>query len=454
MKLVLLGAPGSGKGTQAKLLVDKLNIPQISTGDLLRAAVEAQTPLGRQAKAIMDAGQLVPNDLVLGLIRERLNNPDCRNGFILDGFPRNLEQAEELDRLLDSLSMPIQKSILIDVDFDILMQRLTGRLTCEDCGAVYNIFTNPPTMEDECDKCGGNLHHRSDDNEETIGKRLRVYETQTQPVADYYRQQGKLSVIEGKGDIRDIFNDMMKALKNVPPARAMQPAKAAKAPVPVSSAVSDKPVVAEQPAARLAKNVAKASAAAQATPKAAPKAAVKAKAAASPTAAKAKATAKPAAKAAAKKAAAKKAPAKATDKKPADKPTTTRKPATKAAPSKATAKKAAAAKPAVKKAAAKKAAPKKAPKAAAPGKTPAKAGTSAKPAAKKKVVSGAADGLQGMRNTLSKLEAELKQVRAEIALSEKRSKDLLAIETSKTQMRKQFSAQWQKDLLKSLKKIK
>jgi adenylate kinase len=468
MKLVLLGAPGSGKGTQAKLLVDKLNIPQISTGDLLRAAVEAQTPLGRQAKAIMDAGQLVPNDLVLGLIRERLNSPDCRNGFILDGFPRNLEQAEELDRLLDSLSMPIQESILIDVDFDILMQRLTGRLTCEDCGAVYNIFTNPPTMEDECDKCGGNLHHRSDDNEETIGKRLRVYETQTQPVADYYRTQGKLSVIEGKGDIKDIFNDMLDALKSVPPARAIQPAKAPKAPVPVSSATSGKPVVAEQPAAKLAKNVAKASAA-QAAPKA--KATPKATAKASPATAKAKSAAKPAAKATAKKAAASKAssaatPAKAGVKKAAGK-AATEKPASKAtaspegskAPAKAATKKAAAkkatpAKPAVKKAAAKKTTAKTAAKAPASSKAT-KATPKAKASAKKKGATGsAADGLQGMRNTLSKLEAELRQVKAEIAQSEKRSKDLLALETSKNQMRKQFSAQWQKDLLKSLKKIK
>lgn len=442
MKLVLLGAPGSGKGTQAKLLVDKLDIPQISTGDLLRAAVEAQTPLGRQAKAIMDAGQLVPNDLVLGLIRERLSNPDCRNGFILDGFPRNLDQAEELDRLLDSLSMPIQKSILIDVDFDILMQRLTGRLTCEDCGAVYNIFTNPPTMEDECDKCGGNLHHRSDDNEETIGKRLRVYETQTQPVADYYRQQGKLSVVEGKGEIKDIFNDMLGALKSVPAARAIQPAKAAKAPVPVSSAASGKPVVAEQPDAKLAANVAKASA--SATAQAAPRA--KATASTSPTMAKARTAAKPAVKTKPEKAAAK-TTAKTTGKKTAEKP------ATKPATSKAPARKAMPAKPAVKKAAAKKAAPKAAPKKAS--KAPAKTSAKAKPGAKKKAATGsAADGLQSMRNTLSKLEAELKQVRAEIAQTEKRSKDLLDIETSKTQMRKQFSAQWQKDLLKSLKKIK
>jgi len=216
MRLVLLGAPGSGKGTQAKLLVEKLNIPQISTGDLLRAAVEAQTPLGRQAKTIMDAGQLVPNDLVLGMIRERLSSPDALNGFILDGFPRNVEQAEALDELLSGIAMPIQKAILIDVDFDILMQRLTGRLTCEECGEVFNIFTNPPALDEECDKCGGKLHHRSDDNEETIGKRLRVYETQTQPVVEFYKTQNKLSVVEGKGDIKDIYSAIQIALKSAP----------------------------------------------------------------------------------------------------------------------------------------------------------------------------------------------------------------------------------------------
>ncbi|HEY9052452.1 MAG TPA: nucleoside monophosphate kinase, partial [Gammaproteobacteria bacterium] len=134
MRIVLLGAPGSGKGTQAKLLIEKYNVPQISTGDLLRAAVAAQTPLGRQAKAIMDAGQLVPNDIVLGMIRERLQNPDARNGFILDGFPRNIEQAEALDELLDGMGKPIESALLIDVDFESLMQRLTGRLTCESCG--------------------------------------------------------------------------------------------------------------------------------------------------------------------------------------------------------------------------------------------------------------------------------------------------------------------------------
>lgn len=211
----------------------------------------------------MDAGQLVPNDLVLGMIRERLSSPDAMNGFILDGFPRNVEQAEELDKLLSGMSMPIQKSILIDVDFDILMQRLTGRLTCEDCGEVFNIFTNPPSLEEECDKCGGKLHHRSDDNEETIGKRLRVYETQTRPVADYYKNQGKLSVVEGTGDIKDIFKDMQAALKtarlsSIPSAPKPAAPAVAVAPAPVTKpAAEPKAVEAKKPEAATQPEIAK-----------------------------------------------------------------------------------------------------------------------------------------------------------------------------------------------------
>ncbi|VAW69857.1 Adenylate kinase, partial [hydrothermal vent metagenome] len=223
MRLVLLGAPGSGKGTQAKLLIEHLEIPQVSTGDLLRAAVEAQTPLGRQAKTIMDAGQLVPNDLVFGLIRERLSSPDTHKGFILDGFPRNIEQAQELDTLLGNLHIPIQKAILINVDFDALMQRLTGRLTCEDCSAVYNTFSKPPAQDDKCDKCGTTLQHRSDDNEQTISKRLRVYETHTQPVAQYYGLQGKLSRVDGEGEIEDIFAAIKIALRPARPETRLKP---------------------------------------------------------------------------------------------------------------------------------------------------------------------------------------------------------------------------------------
>ncbi len=215
MKLVLIGAPGSGKGTQARYLTEKYNIPQISTGDLLRAAVTAQTPLGRQAKAVMDAGQLVPNDIVIGMIRERITRPDAENGFVLDGFPRNLAQAEALDELLFELGQPIDVVLQFVVDYDLLMQRMVGRLTCLSCGAIFNEFTQPPRIHNQCDVCGGLLHHRSDDNEETIDRRLRIYDLQTQPVIDMYKQQGKLNVIDGQGATEEIVKRIKSALRGV-----------------------------------------------------------------------------------------------------------------------------------------------------------------------------------------------------------------------------------------------
>lgn len=215
MRIVLLGAPGSGKGTQAIKLAQHFNIPQISTGDLLRIAVKAQTPLGRQAKATMDAGQLVPNEIVLGMIRERLSRPDALNGFILDGFPRNLEQADQLDNLLTEIKQPIEQVALIQVDFDSLMERLSGRMTCESCGNVFNIYTKPPVLDDQCDNCGSELHHRSDDNEETIANRLRVFEAQTMPLISYFKDQGKLRTIEGQGQINIIFKHLLATLKDV-----------------------------------------------------------------------------------------------------------------------------------------------------------------------------------------------------------------------------------------------
>jgi len=212
MRIVLLGAPGSGKGTQAKLLTEKYRIPHVSTGDLLRANLAAGTPLGLQAKAAMDAGQLVSDDLVLAIIRERLRNPDAKKGFILDGFPRNIPQANALDGMLRNIGQPLDAAILMEVDFDILMQRLTGRRTCENCGAAYNVYTNPPRLEDQCDRCGGPLHHRADDNEETIGNRLRVYEGQTKPLIGYYRDQGRIETVDAVGDVKDILKRMIAVL--------------------------------------------------------------------------------------------------------------------------------------------------------------------------------------------------------------------------------------------------
>ncbi|MDH5546312.1 MAG: adenylate kinase [Gammaproteobacteria bacterium] len=205
MRIILLGAPGSGKGTQAKMLVETLNIPQISTGDLLRAAVAAGTPLGLQAKEILEAGQLVSDELVLGMIRERLAEKDAQKGFILDGFPRTLVQAKALDQMLRDLQWSIDGAVLFDIDPEKVVKRISGRRTCGDCGQMYNTYFSPPAKENSCDKCGGALTHRSDDNEDTVRKRLDVYEEQTSPLVGYYQNQDKLKRIMAEGDINDIF---------------------------------------------------------------------------------------------------------------------------------------------------------------------------------------------------------------------------------------------------------
>ena len=208
MRIVLLGAPGSGKGTQAKLLIDKYKIPQIATGDLLRTAVAAGTELGRKAKAAMDGGHLVSDDIVLGIIQERLARPDAKGGFVLDGFPRNIPQAQALDAMLARLGQPLQLALLVDVDSEVLMKRLTGRRNCGSCGAIYNIYFSPSKTPGKCDKCGGALEHRSDDNEDTVRNRLKVYEEQTAPLVSYYKAQGKLRTVRGIGSINDIFKNI------------------------------------------------------------------------------------------------------------------------------------------------------------------------------------------------------------------------------------------------------
>ena len=190
MRIVLLGAPGSGKGTQAKKLVAEFGFPQVSTGDLLRDAVARGTDYGLKAKAAMDAGQLVSDEIVLGIIRDRLGQPDAAGGFILDGFTRNRPQAEALEPLLAELGQPLDAAVLMDVDLDILMKRLTGRRTCAGCGRVYNIHFLPPSKEGVCDACGGELVQRSDDKEETISRRLQVYQSETEPLVQYYEGLG------------------------------------------------------------------------------------------------------------------------------------------------------------------------------------------------------------------------------------------------------------------------
>jgi len=204
MRTVLLGAPGSGKGTQGGVLATKYNIPQISTGDLLRAAVKAGSALGQQAKSAMDAGALVSDEIVIGLIQERISDDDAQQGYILDGFPRNIAQAEALDTMLEALNQPLQAVVLLDVAFDELLQRLTGRRTCKDCGAIYNIHLSPAKVADQCDACSGELFQRADDNEDTIANRLTVYQQQTAPLIGYYQTQNKLHTIAGVGDVNSI----------------------------------------------------------------------------------------------------------------------------------------------------------------------------------------------------------------------------------------------------------
>ena len=212
MRIVFLGAPGSGKGTQAQKLVADFGVVQISTGDLLRAAVAAGSELGQQAKAAMDAGALVSDDIVLGMIRERLQEQDTQAGFILDGFPRNLSQAASLDEVLGEIDRPLDAVCLLDVDFDILMQRLTGRRTCSVTGKLLNIYFSPQSDLDACQEAGGELIQRADDNEQTIGKRLTVYREQTDPLVGFYRDAGLLREVAGDGEMDEVYGRFKSAL--------------------------------------------------------------------------------------------------------------------------------------------------------------------------------------------------------------------------------------------------
>jgi adenylate kinase len=205
MNLVLMGLPGAGKGTQAENIVEKYGIPHISTGDMFRAAIKEGTALGLQAKAYMDRGDLVPDEVTIGIVRERLSKDDCQKGFLLDGFPRTVAQAEALDKMLAELGRSIDYVINIQVDKDVLMERLTGRRICKDCGATYHLVFNPPAQPGVCDKCGGELYQRADDNEETVANRLEVNMKQTQPLLDFYGAKGYLRNIDGQQPINQVF---------------------------------------------------------------------------------------------------------------------------------------------------------------------------------------------------------------------------------------------------------
>ncbi|AGX02172.1 adenylate kinase [Bacillus sp. NRRL B-14911] len=208
MNLVLMGLPGAGKGTQAEKIVEKYGIPHISTGDMFRAAIKEGTELGLEAKSFMDKGELVPDQVTIGIVRERLSKEDCNKGFLLDGFPRTVAQADALEDILSELDKKIDYVINIDVDQSILMERLTGRRICKNCGATYHLVFNPPAKADECDRCGGELYQRADDNAETVKNRLDVNIKQTKPLLDFYETKGYLRNIDGQQEISKVFTDL------------------------------------------------------------------------------------------------------------------------------------------------------------------------------------------------------------------------------------------------------
>jgi adenylate kinase len=212
MNLILLGPPGAGKGTQAKILVRQFGIPQISTGDILREAVKAMTPMGARAKEFMDRGALVPDEVVIGIVRDRFAQPDCGAGFILDGFPRTVAQADELSKMLASLGRSIDHVISVSVPREELLRRMTGRRTCRSCGRGYHLLFDPPKSTGRCDECSGELYQREDDSEATILRRLDVYESQTAPLIDYYASAALLRCVAGVGTIEEIQSRVLAAV--------------------------------------------------------------------------------------------------------------------------------------------------------------------------------------------------------------------------------------------------
>lgn len=215
MNLVLMGLPGAGKGTQADQIVEKYHIPHISTGDMFRAAISESTELGIKAKSFMDKGALVPDEVTIGIVRERLAKADCEQGFLLDGFPRTVPQAEALEEILSGISKKMDFVFNIQVDQDVLMERLTGRRICKDCGATFHLVFNPPAKNGVCNRCDGELYQRADDNEDTVQNRLEVNMEQTQPLLDYYSEKGYLKNINGQQDIKEVFSDIDLLLKDL-----------------------------------------------------------------------------------------------------------------------------------------------------------------------------------------------------------------------------------------------
>lgn len=213
MKVVMLGAPGAGKGTQAKMIASKYSVPHISTGDIFRANIKEGTELGKKAKSYMDQGLLVPDELVVDLVVDRLQQEDCSNGYVLDGFPRTIPQAEALDAALSKLGTKLDFALDIDVADDFIVKRMGGRRACVTCGATYHIVNIPPKKEGICDTCGSELVLREDDKPETVEKRLSVYHEQTQPLIDYYKNSGILVTLDGTQDMNDVFNSICSVLE-------------------------------------------------------------------------------------------------------------------------------------------------------------------------------------------------------------------------------------------------
>lgn len=212
MNLMLFGAPGAGKGTQAKFLIEKYNIPQISTGDILRAAIVDKTAMGMEAKKFMDAGQLVPDSTIIGIIKDRLAESDCKNGFILDGFPRTLAQAEALNELMENMKIKLDKVISLNVPDELIVGRITGRRVCSKCGASFHVEFNPSKKENVCDYCEAELIIRKDDNEQTVKSRLEAYHTQTSPLIDFYTKMNLFIELDGTKEVSEVTKDMIKAL--------------------------------------------------------------------------------------------------------------------------------------------------------------------------------------------------------------------------------------------------